>query len=145
VLGRLRRPRPTSRTSRSRSAAIAALGPYDVGQGMVIGGRRIVAVEGAEGTDGMLDRCATMLSRRAAEMAAGQRHARQGTQARPGPAHRHAGHWPGNGRRRPPRPVSRASPSSPGSTLVVEVQEVIRLADAHGLFVVGRFEAGEAP
>lgn len=40
------------------AAAIAALGRYDVGQAVVVGGGRLRAVEGAEGTDGMLQRLA---------------------------------------------------------------------------------------
>lgn len=35
---------------------VRALGPYDVGQGVVVRGGTIVAIEGAEGTDGMLAR-----------------------------------------------------------------------------------------
>lgn len=40
--------------------ALAALGPYDVGQSAVIIDRRIVALEGAEGTDRMLARVAEL-------------------------------------------------------------------------------------
>lgn len=49
---------PTSLIPDMRTAleAIAALGPWDVGQGMVIIDGRIIAVEGAEGTDRMLAR-----------------------------------------------------------------------------------------
>jgi len=37
-------------------AVTHALGPYDVGQACVVNGKRAVAVEGIEGTDGMLKR-----------------------------------------------------------------------------------------
>jgi DUF1009 family protein len=37
---------------------LGALGPYDIGQGAVVADRRIVAIEAAEGTDGMLERVA---------------------------------------------------------------------------------------
>lgn len=37
-----------------------ALGPYDIGQGVVIADRRIVAIEAAEGTDAMLSRVADL-------------------------------------------------------------------------------------
>lgn len=39
-------------------AAARALGSLDVGQGVVVIGRRVVALEGAEGTDAMLERVA---------------------------------------------------------------------------------------
>ena len=38
------------------SKVIDALGPFDIGQGVVVIGDRAVAVEGAEGTDAMLER-----------------------------------------------------------------------------------------
>lgn len=37
-------------------ALLAALGPFDVGQAAVVAGGRIVAIEGAEGTDALIDR-----------------------------------------------------------------------------------------
>lgn len=37
-----------------------ALGPYDIGQGAVVADRRVVAIEAAEGTDGMLERIAEL-------------------------------------------------------------------------------------
>lgn len=42
------------------SAALDALAPFDVGQGLVYVGERIVAVEAAEGTDAMLERVARL-------------------------------------------------------------------------------------
>lgn len=44
-------------------AVLAALGPFDVGQAVVAIGRRIVAVEAAEGTDGMLRRVARLVEK----------------------------------------------------------------------------------
>ncbi|WDI31043.1 UDP-2,3-diacylglucosamine diphosphatase LpxI [Hyphococcus flavus] len=41
------------------SELIAALDPYDVGQGAVVANGLVVAIEAAEGTDAMLERCAT--------------------------------------------------------------------------------------
>ncbi len=35
---------------------LAALGPFDVGQAAIVAGGRIVAIEGAEGTDALIDR-----------------------------------------------------------------------------------------
>lgn len=39
---------------------LSALGPYDIGQGVVVADRRVVAIEAAEGTDSMLDRVAEL-------------------------------------------------------------------------------------
>ncbi len=123
-------------------AAIAALGPYDVGQGMIIGGRRIVAVEGAEGTDGMLERCR--------QMSEGGR-----LKWRPGTGLLVKAPKPGQDRRIDmpaigPATVEKAAAAGlrgvavpAGSALVVDMEEVVRRADALGLFVVG-LEAGEA-
>src|SRR5262249_32506413 len=41
-------------------ALLAASGPYDVGQAVVVADRHVLAVEAAEGTDRMLDRIATL-------------------------------------------------------------------------------------
>ena len=40
---------------------LAALGDHDVGQGVVVQGGRVIAIEAAEGTDAMLDRVAGLL------------------------------------------------------------------------------------
>ncbi len=44
------------------SQMLNALSPFDVGQGAVIAGRRVIAVEAAEGTDAMLSRVAELRS-----------------------------------------------------------------------------------
>ena len=43
---------------------MAATGPYDVGQGVVVSSGRVLAVEGPEGTDAMLERVAGLIRRR---------------------------------------------------------------------------------
>lgn len=121
-------------------AAIAALGPYDVGQGMVIGGRRIVAVEGAEGTDGMLDHCRQMRE-------SGRLKWPPGTGLivkAPKPGQDRRIDMPAIG----PATIEKAAAAGlrgvavpAGSALVVDMEEVMRRADALGLFVVG-LEAG---
>ncbi|HEV7335746.1 MAG TPA: UDP-2,3-diacylglucosamine diphosphatase LpxI [Bosea sp. (in: a-proteobacteria)] len=40
---------------------LAALSPFDIGQGAVIADHRVIAVEAAEGTDAMLERVATLV------------------------------------------------------------------------------------
>jgi DUF1009 family protein len=122
-------------------AAMAALGPFDVGQGMVIGGRRIVAVEGAEGTDGMLERCRLMREQGRLKWPAAT-----GLLVKaPKPGQDRRIDMPAIG----PATVEKAAAAGlrgiavpARSALVVEMAEVVRLADARGLFVVGLEAAG---
>ena len=46
--------------SNKAAAIVHALGPFDVGQGAVVANGLVLAIEAAEGTDAMLDRCATL-------------------------------------------------------------------------------------
>ncbi|XDZ64733.1 LpxI family protein [Alphaproteobacteria bacterium LSUCC0684] len=46
---------------RTGQQVLAALGPFDVGQAVVVQGSRVLAIEAAEGTDAMLDRCAALV------------------------------------------------------------------------------------
>jgi hypothetical protein len=59
-LGRLVPDRPHLDDIEKGAALIRALGPFDVGQGAVVAGGHVLAVEAAEGTDAMLDRCAAL-------------------------------------------------------------------------------------
>jgi DUF1009 family protein len=43
---------------------LQAIGPFDIGQGCVVAAGRVLAVEGPEGTDAMLERVAGLLKRR---------------------------------------------------------------------------------
>jgi len=45
---------------RKAADIVHALGPYDVGQGAVVANGLVLAIEAAEGTDEMLDRCASL-------------------------------------------------------------------------------------
>jgi len=45
---------------RKAAAIVAALGPFDVGQGAVVASGFTLAIEAAEGTDGVLARCASL-------------------------------------------------------------------------------------
>ena len=77
------------------------LGPLDAGQAVVVARGEVLAIEGAEGTDAMLQRVAGLRRSRSARSARWR--ADQGAQARPGAARRHAGDRPAHrcgGRRR---------------------------------------------
>jgi len=45
---------------RKAAAIISALGPFDIGQAAVVASGHTLGVEAAEGTDGLLDRCAAL-------------------------------------------------------------------------------------
>lgn len=125
-------------------AAIAALGPFDVGQGVVLSERRIVAVEGAEGTDGMLERCASMRT-------GGRLRWRADTGLlikAPKPGQDHRLDLPAIG----PGTVEKAADAGlrgiaveAGGTLMVDPQAMIRQADRRGLFIVGVEPGGSVP
>jgi DUF1009 family protein len=60
VLGRYR-PTERDQTDIARArAVIAALGPYDVGQAVIVANNNVLTVEAAEGTDNMLARIAEL-------------------------------------------------------------------------------------
>jgi DUF1009 family protein len=132
-----RMPEPVDRDDIAHArAAIAALGPYDVGQGVVISERRIVAVEGAEGTDGMLERCAAM---RASGRIKWPTDTGLLVKA-PKPGQDRRLDMPAIG----PATVARAADAGlrgiaveAGGTLMVEPQAMIQEADRHGLFIIG--------
>jgi DUF1009 family protein len=50
--------------ARVGAALLAALSPFDVGQGVVVANARVVAIEAAEGTDAMLARVAELRASR---------------------------------------------------------------------------------
>ena len=54
-------PTDADRADIAKAAAlVGALGPFDVGQGAVVRAGLVLAIEAAEGTDAMLDRCASL-------------------------------------------------------------------------------------
>ncbi|MGA2894669.1 MAG: UDP-2,3-diacylglucosamine diphosphatase LpxI [Xanthobacteraceae bacterium] len=60
VLGRIR-PAERDQTDIARArAVIAALGPFDIGQAVIVANNNVLAVEAAEGTDNMLTRIAEL-------------------------------------------------------------------------------------
>jgi DUF1009 family protein len=122
---------------------IRALGPFDVGQAVVVAGGQIEAIEGAENTDAMLARLA--LQRRAGDGAIGPR--RGVLIKRPKPGQEMRVDMPAIG----PRTVSRAVEAGlsgvavlAGGAIALERAELIANADRQGLFVIGAAEPGSA-
>lgn len=60
ALGRLSPDEANWADIRKADAVIRALGVFDVGQGAIVAGGLVLAIEAAEGTDAMIDRCARM-------------------------------------------------------------------------------------
>jgi hypothetical protein len=116
-------------------ALLAALGPFDVGQAAVVAGGRIVAIEGAEGTDALIDRYREV--RKAGRVA---RDANGVLVKAAKPQQDRRVDLPVIG----PETVRRAADAGlagiaaeSGRVLVVRRQETRAAADAAGLFVVG--------
>jgi UDP-2,3-diacylglucosamine hydrolase len=143
ALGPLTRHRPTQAEEADLAAAFAAakaIGALDIGQAAVAIGRRVVALEGIEGTDGLLDRVAGLRGHgRLAGRTGGVlvKCAKPGQELRAdlptiGPQTVEAAH--------------RAGLSGIGveaeRSLILDQRLVIERADALGLFVIGLREAG---
>jgi DUF1009 family protein len=118
-------------------ALLAATSPFDVGQAVVMAGRRVLAIEAAEGTDSMLDSIAAMRE-------AGRIRIPHGVGVLvKGPKRRQDRRFdlPSIG----PDTIARAARAGlaglaviAGATIVAEPQRFIEAADRAGLFVVGR-------
>lgn len=116
--------------------AIAILGALDVGQAVVVARGHIIAVEAAEGTDSVLDRC-----RNLKKWSFGRSNPRVGVLvkcAKPGQDRRVD--LPSIG----PETVRRAADArltgiavATGDVLIAERDEVIRLANRHRIFITG--------
>jgi UDP-2,3-diacylglucosamine hydrolase len=117
-------------------ALLAAMSAFDVGQAAVVVGRRVVAVEAAEGTDAMLDRVAAMRESGRIALPAGagvlvkapkRRQDRRFDLPSIGPETVEA--------------VARAGLAGlaavAGAAIVAEPQRVAQLAEERGVFVVG--------
>lgn len=125
-------PDETDFTDMKKAAAlIAAMGSFDVGQGVVIAQGHVLAIEAAEGTDAMLERCAAM---RLGESRAGI------LLKRPKPGQELRVDLPTIG----PETVRRAARANlagiaieAGVGLVIDAEETAREADRLGLFVYG--------
>lgn len=115
------------------SEIIRLLGPYDVGQAVVVRRGRVLGVEGPEGTDALLERCATFDSVTGGTLV---------KMRKPGQDERVD--LPSIG----PETVRRAAAArlagvaiEAHATLVLDQEEVRAQADRFGIFVVGFVEA----
>jgi DUF1009 family protein len=118
-------------------AVIAALGRFDIGQAAIVSGGRIEAIEGAEGTDGMLVR---VREARAAEARDGAAQRRGVLVKRPKPGQDLRVDLPAIG----PDTVQRAAEAGlagiaamTGHVLAANRTELVERADRAGLFVTG--------
>ncbi len=115
-------------------ALIARLGRYDIGQAAIVSNGRIEAIEGAEGTDGMLKRVAD------ARRKSGGRERRGVLVKRPKPGQDLRVDLPAIG----PNTVKNADAAGlagiavmAGHVLAAERSAMIEIADGRGLFIVG--------
>jgi hypothetical protein len=138
-VGALGRHSPGERERRDVDLALgllAAIGPYDVGQCVVVADGHVLAIEAAEGTDRMLDRVASLRRE-------GGVHSPGGVGVfvkAPKPSQDRRFDLPSIGPQTV-EGVARAGLAGlaivAGATMVAEADRVVRLADEHGLFVIG--------
>ncbi|MCB2098748.1 MAG: LpxI family protein [Parvularculaceae bacterium] len=125
---------------RKAAAIIAALGPFDIGQAAVVASGHTLGVEAAEGTDNLLERCASL----PASARGGEK--RNGVLVkRPKPGQELRVDLPTIGVetvRRVDAAGLAGIAVEAGFALIIDRDAVIREADARGLFVYG-FEATE--
>jgi DUF1009 family protein len=117
-------------------ALIAAMSAFDVGQAAVVSGRRVLAVEAAEGTDAMLERVAAMRESRRITLPAGAGVLVKAPKCRQDRRFDLPSIGPGT--------VARAAAAGlagiavvAGATIVAEPQRLVEEADRAGLFVMG--------
>jgi len=139
--------RPTERDNRDIEQGfqlIAAMGPFDVGQAVVVAGERVLAVEAAEGTDRVLDRIADLRSEGRIKTPD-----RVGVLVKaPKPMQNRRADLPTIG----VKTIEKATRArlagiavAAHETLIVEPEQVAEAADRAGLFVVGRKLPGQNP
>jgi UDP-2,3-diacylglucosamine hydrolase len=115
---------------------IHALGPFDVGQAVVVADNNVLAVEAAEGTDNMLARLAELRTQRRVTTPPGV-----GVLVKaPKPGQDRRFDLPAIGRRTVEN-VARAGLAglavTAGSSIVAEIVDVVAAADRAGIFLVG--------
>lgn len=115
---------------------VRALGPFDIGQGVVVGGRHVLAVEAAEGTDLMLARCRELRAIGRIKL-----HGRAGVLVKaPKPGQDRRLDLPSIG----PRTIELAAEAGlagvaveAGGVIAAEIEAIVRIADEKGLFIIG--------
>jgi DUF1009 family protein len=115
---------------------VRALGPFDIGQGVVVGGRHVLAVEASEGTDLMLARCRELRAIGRIKI-----RNRSGVLVKaPKPGQDRRLDLPSIG----PRTVELAAEAGlagvaveAGGVIAADIEAMVRIADARGLFLVG--------
>lgn len=119
---------------RKAANVVAALGNFDVGQGAIVANGLVLAIEAAEGTDAMLERCAALLKDMPPESPSGV------MVKRPKPDQELRVDLPTIG----PVTVRRARDAGLAGiaveaekALIIDQEETIRLADEAGLFIYG--------
>jgi DUF1009 family protein len=125
-------------------ALLAATGPFDVGQAVVVADRHVLAIEAAEGTDRMLERIAVLRREGRIRLPAGT-----GVLVKaPKPQQDRRFDLPSVG----PHTVegiARAGLAGlvavAGATIVAEPERIAQLAEAHGVFVAGVAPRGPVP
>lgn len=123
---------------------LRAIGPYDVGQGVVVANRHVIAVEAAEGTDQMLDRVAELRRNKRFRAPLGT-----GVLVKaPKPGQDRRFDLPSIG----PRTIDGLAAAGlaglavvAGGTIAAEPQELVEKADRAGLFVIGLNESAGSP
>ena len=116
-----RQPSERDRADIARGLALLrAIGPFDVGQAVVVSDNHVLAVEAAEGTDRMLARLAELRGKRRASARRQAAACWSRRRSRPGPSHRPAVDRPAHRRRRGRARVSPASRSWPAAPIVAE-------------------------
>ncbi|BCP53671.1 hypothetical protein K32_22880 [Kaistia sp. 32K] len=115
---------------------VRALGPFDIGQGVVVGGRRILAVEAAEGTDLMLERCRDLRANGRIKLG----HKSGVLVKAPKPGQDRRLDLPSIG----PRTIELAAEAGlagvaveAGGVIAANIEDIVRIADETGLFIVG--------
>lgn len=115
---------------------VRALGPFDIGQGVVVGGRRVLAVEAAEGTDLMLERCRDLRANGRIKF-----RSKAGVLVKaPKPGQDRRLDLPSIG----PRTIELAAEAGlagvaveAGGVIAANIEDIVRIADEKGLFIIG--------
>jgi DUF1009 family protein len=144
VLGRYR-PSPDDETDiQFGHSLLRTLGPFDVGQAAVIAGRRVLTIEGAEGTAGMMARLAEMRAQGVLRLPE-----RAGILVKaPKPGQDRRIDLPAVGAETVAQAAKaglRGIAVEAGGTIVPDINAMICAADAAGLFLIGVHATVEQP